>query len=144
MLESGNELVDSLSSEPRGDQRSGDHFQIRIPGARTVRLASGSQLTYDRLILSPGIDFVPDSVPGWSLGAHGKMPHAYRGGTQLALLRHQVLAMRPGGVFALIAPPNPYRCPPGPYERVSMLAHTLRETNPRAKLLIIDPKTRFA
>ncbi|MEO0421606.1 MAG: NAD(P)/FAD-dependent oxidoreductase [Pseudomonadota bacterium] len=111
---------------------------------REVRLASGSTIAYDRLVLSPGIDFVPGAVPGWDLSAQNKMPHAYKGGTQLALLRSQVLAMRPGGLFALIAPPNPYRCPPGPYERVSMLARTLKATNPTAKLLIIDPKTRFA
>ncbi|MEM9386425.1 MAG: NAD(P)/FAD-dependent oxidoreductase [Pseudomonadota bacterium] len=112
--------------------------------AREVRLASGGTIAYDRLVLSPGIDFVPGSVPGWDLSAQSKMPHAYKGGTQLALLRSQVLAMKPGGVFALIAPPNPYRCPPGPYERVSMLARTLQATNPSAKLLIVDPKTRFA
>ena len=95
------------------------------------------------LVLSPGIDFVEDSVPGWSLAAQGKMPHAYKGGTQAQLLKAQVAAMPEGGTFAMVAPPNPYRCPPGPYERISMVAHMLKTTNPTAKILLVDPKGEF-
>jgi hypothetical protein len=72
------------------------------------------------------------------------MPHAYKGGTQVALLRSQIEAMPQGGIFAMIAPPNPYRCPPGPYERISMVAHYLRENNPTAKILLVDPKEAFS
>ena len=112
--------------------------------AQTVALAGGGSVPYDRLVLSPGIDFVPDSVPGWSVEAQGTMPHAYKGGTQAALLRAQLEAMPEGGTFAMVAPPNPYRCPPGPYERISMVAHYLTQNNPTAKILVADPKANFS
>jgi NADPH-dependent 2,4-dienoyl-CoA reductase/sulfur reductase-like enzyme len=112
--------------------------------AKTVSLAGGGAVPYDRLVLSPGIDFIEDSVPGWSLAAQGKMPHAYKGGTQTQLLKAQVEAMPEGGTFAMVAPPNPYRCPPGPYERISMVAHMLKNTNPTAKILVVDPKESFS
>ncbi|WP_342070344.1 NAD(P)/FAD-dependent oxidoreductase [Yoonia algicola] len=112
--------------------------------AKTVTLAGGSSLPYDRLILSPGIDFVDGAVEGWDVSAQNAMPHAYRGGSQTELLKAQVMAMPQGGTFAMVAPPNPYRCPPGPYERISMVAHTLREINPTAKILIADPKESFS
>ncbi|WP_209427528.1 NAD(P)/FAD-dependent oxidoreductase [Pararhodobacter sp. SW119] len=112
--------------------------------AQTVTLAGGAVLDYDRLVLSPGIDFVEDSVPGWSVTAQNRMPHAYKAGSQTELLKAQVENMREGGVFAMVAPPNPYRCPPGPYERISMVAHVLSERNPTAKILIVDPKESFS
>lgn len=112
--------------------------------AKTVALASGASVPYDKLVLSPGIDFVDGSVPGWSVSAQGRMPHAYKGGTQVQLLRTQIEAMPQGGTFAMVAPPNPYRCPPGPYERISMVAHYLRENNPTAKILLVDPKETFS
>jgi NADPH-dependent 2,4-dienoyl-CoA reductase/sulfur reductase-like enzyme len=112
--------------------------------AKTVSLASGASVPYDKLVLSPGIDFVDGSVPGWSVSAQGRMPHAYKGGTQVQLLRAQIEAMPQGGTFAMVAPPNPYRCPPGPYERISMVAHYLRENNPTAKILVADPKETFS
>ncbi|MBK5926463.1 NAD(P)/FAD-dependent oxidoreductase [Rhodobaculum claviforme] len=112
--------------------------------ARTVTLAGGGVLPWDRLVLSPGIDFVDGAVPGWDVAAQGRMPHAYKGGTQAALLAAQVEGMREGGVFAMVAPPNPYRCPPGPYERISMVAHVLTQRNPTAKILLVDPKESFS
>ena len=112
--------------------------------AQTVTLAGGHELPYDRLVLSPGIDFVEGAVPGWDIAAQTRMPHAYKPGTQTALLTAQVAEMREGGVFAMVAPPNPYRCPPGPYERISMVAHVLSERNPTAKILLIDPKEAFS
>jgi NADPH-dependent 2,4-dienoyl-CoA reductase/sulfur reductase-like enzyme len=112
--------------------------------ARTVSLAGGGSVPYDRLVLSPGIDFVEDSVPGWSLAAQNAMPHAYKAGSQTQLLKAQIEAMPEGGTYAMVAPPNPYRCPPGPYERVSMVAHMLTEINPTAKILIADPKANFS
>ncbi|NIA69724.1 FAD-dependent oxidoreductase [Pelagibius litoralis] len=113
-------------------------------GAKTVALAGGGSVPYDRLILSPGIDFKEGSVPGWDLTSQNAMPHAYKGGTQAELLKAQVEAMPEGGVFCMVAPPNPYRCPPGPYERVSMVAHVLKARNPTAKILIVDPKPKFS
>ncbi|NDW45604.1 NAD(P)/FAD-dependent oxidoreductase [Ruegeria sp. PrR005] len=112
--------------------------------ARTVSLAGGGVLPYDRLILSPGIDFVDGSVEGWDVSAQNKMPHAYKAGSQSELLKAQIEAMPEGGVFAMVAPPNPYRCPPGPYERVSMIAHVLKERNPTAKIIVADPKDKFS
>ena len=112
--------------------------------AKTVTLAGGAVLPYDRLILSPGIDFVEESVPGWSVAAQNKMPHAYKAGSQTELLKAQIESMPEGGLYAMVAPPNPYRCPPGPYERISMVAHLLKQINPTAKILIADPKEKFS
>ena len=112
--------------------------------AKTVTLAGGSTLPYDKLILSPGIDFVDDAVEGWSIEAQNAMPHAYKAGSQSELLRAQLEAMPEGGTFAMVAPPNPYRCPPGPYERVSMVAHFMKENNPTAKIIVADPKPKFS
>ncbi len=110
----------------------------------TVTLAGGEVLSYDRLVIAPGIDFVEGSVPGWDLSMAEIMPHAYKAGPQTQLLKSQIEAMPEGGTFCLVAPPNPYRCPPGPYERVSMVAHVLRDRNPTAKILIVDPKEKFS
>jgi NADPH-dependent 2,4-dienoyl-CoA reductase/sulfur reductase-like enzyme len=112
--------------------------------AKTVTLAGGSMLPYDKLILSPGIDFRKGAVQGWDISSQNKMPHAYKAGSQTQLLKAQIDAMPQGGTYAMIAPPNPFRCPPGPYERVSMVAHTLKQNNPTAKILIIDPKPKFS
>ncbi|MBL3597447.1 FAD-dependent oxidoreductase [Rhodovulum sulfidophilum] len=112
--------------------------------ARSVTLASGHALGYDRLIVAPGIDFVDGVVPGWDMTAQNRMPHAWKAGSQTQLLKAQIGAMRAGGVFCMVAPPDPFRCPPGPYERVSMVAHVLKESNPTAKILIVDPKENFS
>ena len=111
---------------------------------KTVSLAGGGTLNYDKLILSPGIDFVDNSVPGWDLSSQNKMPHSYKAGSQTQLLNAQIENMRQGGTYCMVAPPNPYRCPPGPYERVSMVAHKLKKTNPSAKILILEPKPKFS
>lgn len=112
--------------------------------ARVVTLAGGDTVEYDRLVIAPGIDFRDGSVPGWDLSKAEIMPHAYKAGPQTQLLKSQLESMREGGLFCMIAPPNPYRCPPGPYERVSMVAHLLKEKNPSAKILIVDPKPKFS
>jgi NADPH-dependent 2,4-dienoyl-CoA reductase/sulfur reductase-like enzyme len=112
--------------------------------AREVALASGGRVAYDRLVVAPGIDFDYDSVPGYSIEASGLMPHAWKAGTQTALLKSKIEAMREGGTYVMVAPPNPYRCPPGPYERISMVAHHLKSTNSSAKIVILDPKEAFS
>ncbi len=112
--------------------------------AKTVSLAGGDSLPYDKLILSPGIDFVEGAVPGWDLSAQNAMPHAYKGGSQSELLRAQLRAMPEGGNYVMVAPPNPFRCPPGPYERISMVAHWLKANNPTAKIIIADPKESYS
>ena len=111
---------------------------------KMVSLAGGSALPYDKLILSPGIDFVEGAVEGWNLSSQNAMPHAYKAGSQSELLKSQIMAMPQGGTYAMVAPPNPYRCPPGPYERVSMVAHYLSQHNPTAKIIVADPKPKFS
>ncbi|MDX5356261.1 MAG: NAD(P)/FAD-dependent oxidoreductase, partial [Rhodobacterales bacterium] len=112
--------------------------------AKTVTLAGGQTLAYDRLVLSPGIDFKDGSVAGWTPADAEVMPHAYKAGPQTLLLKQQIEAMPQGGTFAMVAPPNPYRCPPGPYERISMVAWWLKQHNPTAKILLIDPKDKYS
>ncbi|NJM55187.1 MAG: FAD-dependent oxidoreductase [Verrucomicrobiae bacterium] len=110
-----------------------------------VKLADGSMMAYDRLVLSPGIDLKYDSVPGWGREHEEAMPHAWKAGPQTELLRKRLEAVPDGGVIVMIAPPNPYRCPPGPYERVSMMAHVLKAAGKtKAKIIIIDPKETFS
>ncbi|NDA18994.1 MAG: hypothetical protein EBZ11_06125 [Alphaproteobacteria bacterium] len=105
--------------------------------ARTVTLASGGKLSYDKLVLSPGIALKYDSIAGYSPQAQGRMPHGWTSGTQAQQIRNQVMTMKKGGTFVMVAPPNPYRCPPGPYERVSMIAHLLKERNPTANIYVL-------
>ena len=104
----------------------------------------GGTLDYDRLVVSPGIDFVDGSVNGWSLADAQTMPHAYRGGSQTQLLKQQIKAMPQGGVFGMVVPAGAYRCPPGPYERATVIAHWLKRYNPTAKIIIADPKPLFS
>lgn len=112
---------------------------------KEVVLAGGKKLPYDRLVVSPGIDLKYDSVPGWSQAAEEKMPHAWKPGAQTLLLKKRLDAVPNGGVIVMIAPPNPYRCPPGPYERVSMMAHALKTAKKdRCKIFVIDPKDTFS
>jgi NADPH-dependent 2,4-dienoyl-CoA reductase/sulfur reductase-like enzyme len=112
---------------------------------KIVTLADGSTLPYDKLVLSPGIDLKYDSVPGWGREHEEAMPHAWKAGPQTELLRKRLEAVPDGGVIVMIAPPNPYRCPPGPYERVSMMAHVLKAAGKtKSKIVIIDPKETFS
>jgi len=112
---------------------------------KEVILANGKKLPYDRLVVSPGIDLKYDSVPGWSQAAEEAMPHAWKPGAQTLLLKKKLDAVPNGGVIVMIAPPNPYRCPPGPYERVSMMAHALKKARKdRSKIFVIDPKDSFS
>jgi sulfide dehydrogenase [flavocytochrome c] flavoprotein subunit len=114
------------------------------PKARSVTLADGSRLPYDRLVLAPGIDIRWDGLPGYNELAVERMPHAWRAGPQTLLLRRQLEAMDDGGLVVIAAPANPYRCPPGPYERASLIAHYLKTRKPRSKVLILDAKDAFS
>lgn len=111
---------------------------------KTVTLISGSRLPYDRLVLSPGFDFKYDAIEGYSREVSQTMPHAWRAGPQSVLLKSQIEAMPERGVVVLAAPPDPYSCPPGPYERACMIAHLLKTKKPGAKLIVFDPKTTFS
>ena len=112
--------------------------------ARTVALANGSSLPYDRLVLAPGIDIRWDALPGYSEAAAEVMPHAWKAGEQTLLLRRQLEAMEDGGLVVIAAPANPFRCPPGPYERASLIAHYLKANKPRSKLIVLDAKDAFS
>ena len=111
---------------------------------KQVVLASGARLSYDRLVVSPGIDLKYDSVPGYSAEASAAIPHAWKSGTQVQALKAQIENMKEGGTFVMVPPPNPFRCPPGPYERISMIAHLLKQKNPKAKIIVLDPKEKFS
>ncbi|MCC7285075.1 MAG: FAD-dependent oxidoreductase [Burkholderiaceae bacterium] len=106
--------------------------------ARQVRLADGRSLPYDRLVLSPGIDFMLEQVGGLTPAAQEKILHSWKAGAQTVALRRQLEAMRDGGVYALTIPKSPYRCPPGPYERAAMVASYLKQHKPRSKVLVLD------
>ncbi len=114
------------------------------PVARRVTLEDGRALDYDRLVLAPGIDLRWDALPGYDQAAAERMPHAWKAGPQTTLLRRQLRAMDDGGTVVISAPENPFRCPPGPYERASLIAHYLKTHKPRAKLLILDAKDTFS
>lgn len=107
--------------------------------ARTVTLAGGGQLPYDRLVMSPGVDFIWGSLPGMAKpGAMDSVLHAWKAGAQTLALRKQLEEMPDGGVFAMTIPLAPYRCPPGPYERACQVAHYLKTAKPKSKVLILD------
>jgi sulfide dehydrogenase [flavocytochrome c] flavoprotein chain len=107
--------------------------------AKKLRLANGSELVYDRLIVSPGVDFMLDQVGGLAAALdNGSISHGWKAGPQTLALRRQLEAMPDGGVFALSIPKVPYRCPPGPYERACMVASYLKTAKPRSKVLVLD------
>jgi len=112
---------------------------------KQVRLADGSTLDYDRLVVAPGIDIKFDSVPGYSEAAADIMPHGWKPGAQTLLVKKQLDALEDGSTIVMLAPPNPYRCPPGPYERVSVMAKVLKaKGHTKSKIIVIDPKDKFS
>lgn len=113
-------------------------------GKRRLRLRSGLSLSYDRLIVSPGIAFRWDAIDGYGPELVERFPHAWQAGPQTRILAQQIQAMPDGGGVLIVAPPDPYRCPPGPYERASMIAYWLKRHKPRSKVIILDPKRSFS
>lgn len=115
------------------------------PQARVVRLADGSQVPYDRLIMSPGIDLRWGAIEGYDQAASERMPHGWVPSLQpITLLARQLQEMPDGGTFVMAIPDNPFRCPPGPYERISMVAEYLKTHKPRSKLIALDAKNGFS
>jgi sulfite dehydrogenase len=113
-------------------------FEVNT-STKTVRLVKGADLKYDRLIVSPGIDFMFEDIQGYAEGMIGnRVLHAWKAGPQTVALQKQLAEMRTGGVYVLAVPLSPYRCPPGPYERASQVANYFKKHNPRAKVLIVD------
>lgn len=114
------------------------------PDGHRVSLSNGDTLDYDRLVLSPGIDMRWDAIEGYDEAAAEKAPHSWKAGPQTELLKRQLEGMDDGGTFIMVAPANPFRCPPGPYERASMVAHYFTQHKPNAKVLILDAKDNFS
>jgi sulfide dehydrogenase [flavocytochrome c] flavoprotein chain len=141
--------LDSITLGYKGLMKSGvkivrDTVTAIDPHRREVRLKGEAILSYDRLIVSPGIDFRWNAIEGYNAQAAQLAPHAWKAGAQTTLLRNQLLAMRDGGTVIITSPPNPYRCPPGPYERASLIAYYLKVHKPKSKVIILDAKTAFA
>ncbi len=123
-------------------------FPLKIdPQRREVAFNAGSAdaltVHYDRLVLSPGIDFRWGAIQGYDEAASALIPHAYKGGDQIALLRRQLESMEDGGTVVISAPVNPARCPPAPYERASLIAYYLKTKKPRSKVILLDAKDSF-
>jgi sulfide dehydrogenase [flavocytochrome c] flavoprotein chain len=114
------------------------------PAARKVTLADGTALPYDRLVLAPGIELRWNAPQGYDLAASAQIPHAWKDGDQILLLRKQLEAMRDGGTVVVSAPVNPARCPPAPYERACLIAHFLKTRKPRSKVILLDAKDSFS
>ncbi len=114
------------------------------PAAKKITTQGGETFAYDRAVLSPGIDFKWDSIEGYDATVAEKIPHAYQAGPQTVTLRKQLEAMRDGGTVIIAPPTNPYRCPPGPYERASQIAMYLQAKKPKSKIIILDPKPTFS
>lgn len=113
-------------------------------GGRTVTLQNGTILNYDRLVLAPGVDFDWSALPGYDEAASKIIPHAWKAGEQTALLRRQLESMDDGGTVLMSIPDNPMRCPPGAYERASLIAYYLKTRKPRSKLIVLDAKDQFS
>src|SRR5437899_2709442 len=133
------------------DKPAGDQVTLTLasasavdPQARAVTLSNGARLPYDRLVLAPGIDIRWDGLPGYGEAAAERMPHAWKAGEQTLLLRRQLEAMPDGGTVVMSAPANPFRCPPGPYERASLIAYYLKTKKPKSKLIVLDAKDAFS
>jgi sulfide dehydrogenase [flavocytochrome c] flavoprotein subunit len=114
------------------------------PEQHFVKGASGNRYNYDKLVLSPGVDHNWEAIEGMSEAVAEVIPHAWKAGPQTAMLRRQLEAMEDGGVFYIVAPPNPFRCPPGPYERAAQVAHYFSAHKPKSKIIILDAKDAFS
>jgi len=140
----GSKTIDELTFAFSGLDRYGirrvqQEVTVIDPELRKVALSNGETLTYDRLIVAPGIDFILDKLPMLqSAAAQEAVPHAWKAGEQTVNLRRQLEAMPDGGAFVMTIPKAPYRCPPGPYERASQVAFYFKQHKPRAKVIVLD------
>ncbi len=139
-LRSMDDITKSYDKLPRhGIKMVKDSVVAIDPAKRTVKTRSGASISYDRLVLAPGIEILTDTVKGFKEAeANGKVVHAWKAGAQTALLRKQLEAMPDGGTFVMSVPAAPYRCPPGPYERACMVAHYFKQAKPRSKIILLD------
>jgi sulfide dehydrogenase [flavocytochrome c] flavoprotein subunit len=145
----GEREIDSLTFNYRGLTRRGvavvqDEVTEIDAAGKFVRGASGNRYNYDKLVVSPGVDFRWDKIAGMSAEVAEEIPHAWKAGPQTMKLRTQLEVMPDGGVCYIVAPPNPFRCPPGPYERAAQIAHYFKHHKPKSKIVILDAKDAFS
>ncbi len=124
--------------ERHGVKRLRDSVAAIDVDKKQVRLASGASLPYDRLVVSPGVEFMYERVQGWTPAAEGRLLHAWKAGLQTLALRQQLTQLSDGGVVLMSIPLAPYRCPPGPYERACQIAWYLKQAKPKSKLIVLD------
>ncbi len=146
---SGERTLDSLTFGYDGLQKRGvtvvhDKVVGIDPDKKTVTTAGGKSFGYDRCVVSPGVDFKWDAIEGYSPEVAQTIPHAWYAGPQTLILRKQLEDMKDGGTAIIVAPPNPYKCPPGPYERAAQIAMYFKQHKPKSKVVILDPKDAFA
>jgi sulfide dehydrogenase [flavocytochrome c] flavoprotein subunit len=153
-----------MSNEVLGGERTMDSIRFGYDGLRkhgvtvvhdtvtaidaakqTVTTAGGSAFAYDRCVVSPGVSFKYDAIEGYSEAVTEQIPHAWKAGPQTVILQKQLQAMPDGGTVVIVPPPNPFRCPPGPYERASQIANYLKHNGKsKSKIIILDPKPAFS
>ncbi|MCU7853620.1 MAG: NAD(P)/FAD-dependent oxidoreductase [Candidatus Thiodiazotropha sp. (ex Monitilora ramsayi)] len=146
---SGDRTLESLTFDYEGLKRHGVNIVIdRVTAIdlamKSVATESGESFNYDACVVSPGVDFKWDAIEGYDAEVAETIPHAWFAGPQTMTLRKQIESMPEGGKVIIVAPPNPYKCPPGPYERAAQIAMYCKHHKPRAKILILDPKDRFS
>ena len=144
----GLRTIDSLTVSRSGLERHGvrvirDRVAAIDTGHRRVRLSQGSARSYDRLVFAAGIRFLWDRPAGYTKAVSTALPHAWQAGEQTRILSAQMAALRPGGVVVISVPAGPMRCPPGPFERASLMAGYFKRRNPRAKVMILDANNQF-
>ncbi len=146
----GERTIDSITFDYKATSANHDikvvhDTVLEIDAAgHSVKGSSGNQYSYDKLVVSPGIDFRYDKLDGYDAQVAEQIPHAWKAGPQTLLLRKQLEAMKDGGVCYIAAPPNPFRCPPGPYERAAQIAHYFKQHKPKSKVIILDAKDKFS
>jgi sulfide dehydrogenase [flavocytochrome c] flavoprotein subunit len=146
---SGARDMDSIKFGYAGLQKDGikvvhDYVTGIDAKGKKVSTKGGQSFAFDRCIVAPGIDFKWDTIEGYDEKTADKIPHAWKAGPQTESLRKQLLGMKDGGSVIIAPPPNPFRCPPGPPERVSQIASYLKREKPKSKIILLDPKKKFS
>jgi len=146
---SGDRTIDSIRFGYDGVKKYGvkvvhDYATSIDASAKVVKTKSGQSIPFDQAIVSPGVDFKWEAIEGYDAKVAETITHAWKAGPQTTTLRKQLEAMKDGGTVIIVAPPNPFRCPPGPYERASQIAMYLQHNKPKSKVLILDPKDKFS
>lgn len=145
----GDRAMESITHGYDGLKKQGVEILIdRVvnvdPAKKAVQTAGGKTLNFDACVVSPGVDFKWETIDGYDQKVAESIPHAWFAGPQTMTLRKQIEAMPAGGTVVIAAPPNPFKCPPGPYERASQIAMYCKQHKPKAKIVILDPKPKFS